>query len=109
MVKAFLYPKPDQVPKVLANIQRPIILQAFCPPPFRDFQDQEKLNVVCPVRVLDTYVLKAALWSQTDQLFVCFGSPKRGLTASKQIVSNCNRSSLGNKMLRRPAILPSSL
>ena len=35
MVKAFLYPKQGYVPKVPTNIPRPIVLQAFSPPPFR--------------------------------------------------------------------------
>ncbi|KAI2646087.1 Gag-Pro-Pol polyprotein [Labeo rohita] len=41
----------------------------------------------CPVRVLDTYIHRAALWRKTDQLFVCYGPPKRGLLASKQPLS----------------------
>ena len=51
MVKAFLYPKPGYVPKVPTNIPQPIVLQALCPPPFKDL-DQEKLNLICPVRAL---------------------------------------------------------
>ncbi|XDV47155.1 hypothetical protein PO909_016859 [Leuciscus waleckii] len=86
MVKAFLYPKPGYFPKVPTNVLRPIVLQAFCPPPFKD-QGQEKVNLICPVRALDTYVHRAALWRKSDQLLVCFGSPKKGLPASKQTVS----------------------
>ncbi len=40
------------------GIPRPIILQAFCPPPFWD-SDQEKLNCV------DAYVHRAALWRKS--------------------------------------------
>lgn len=43
MAKAFLYPRPGYVPKVLNNAQRPIVLQALCPLPFRS-TDQEKLR-----------------------------------------------------------------
>ncbi|KAI2646506.1 SET domain-containing protein 4 [Labeo rohita] len=68
--KAFLYPRPG----------------AFCPPPFRD-ADQQKLNCMCPVRALDAYVHRAARWRKSDQLFVCYGPPKRGLPASKQTLS----------------------
>ncbi len=48
MVRAFLYPRLEYVPKVPSVIPKPVILQAFCPPPFQD-ADQEKLNCVCPV------------------------------------------------------------
>ncbi|KAL0188444.1 hypothetical protein M9458_015543, partial [Cirrhinus mrigala] len=65
----------------------PVVLQAFCPPPFRD-SDQQKLNCMCPVRALDTYIHRAALWRKTDQLFVCYGPPKRGLPASKHTLSH---------------------
>ncbi|KAI2666499.1 ORF V: Enzymatic polyprotein [Labeo rohita] len=47
MAKAFLYPRPGNVPKVLSSAPWPIVLQAFCPPPFRD-PDQQKLNCMCP-------------------------------------------------------------
>ncbi|XDV39759.1 hypothetical protein PO909_008949 [Leuciscus waleckii] len=86
MVKEFLYPKQGYVPKVPTIIPRPIVLQAFCPPPFTS-SDQEKLNLLCPVRALDTYVHRSSPWRKSDQLFVCFGSPKKGLPASKQTVS----------------------
>ncbi|KAL0182122.1 hypothetical protein M9458_021497, partial [Cirrhinus mrigala] len=43
--KAFLYPRAGYVPK-------PVVLQAFCPPPFQE-PDQQKLNCMCPVRALD--------------------------------------------------------
>ncbi len=86
MARAFLYPRPGYVPKVPSVVPRPVILQAFCPPPFRD-SDQEKLNCVCPVRALDTYVHRAALWRKSDQLFVCYGPYKKGLPANKQTLS----------------------
>ncbi len=86
MARAFLYPRPGYVPKVPSVVPRPVILQAFCPPPFRD-SDQEKLNCVWPVRALDTYVHRAALWRKSDQLFVCYGPYKKGLPANKQTLS----------------------
>ncbi|XP_073669465.1 uncharacterized protein [Paramisgurnus dabryanus] len=86
MVKAFLYPRPSYVPKVPTNVPRPVVLQALCPPPFRD-RNQEKLNLVCPVRALDAYVHRSSLWRRSEQLFVCFGSPKKGLPATKQTLS----------------------
>ncbi|KAI2658661.1 SET domain-containing protein 4 [Labeo rohita] len=71
---------------VPSSTPRPVVLQAFCPPPFRD-ADQQKLNCMCPVRALDAYVHQAARWRKSDQLFVCYGPPKRGLPASKQTLS----------------------
>ncbi|KAI2664009.1 Transposon Ty3-G Gag-Pol polyprotein [Labeo rohita] len=74
--KAFLFPKAGYVPKVPTSTPRPVVLQAFCPPPFRD-ADQQKLNCMCPVRALDAYVHRAARWRKSDQLFVCYG-PQKG-------------------------------
>ncbi len=86
MVKAFLHPKPGYIPKVPANVARSIMLQAFCPPPFQD-ADQERHNLLCPVRALDAYVHRAALWRKNEQLFICFGPPNQGSPASKQRMS----------------------
>jgi len=46
--------------------------------------DQEKLNLLCPVRALDAYVHRVALWRNSEQFFVCIGPPKKGCPASKQ-------------------------
>ncbi len=86
LAKAFLYPRAGYVPKVPSSVPRPVVLQAFCPPPFRE-PDQEKLNCMCPVRALDAYVHRTALWRKTDQLLVCYGPPKKGLPAAKQTLS----------------------
>ncbi|KAI2662393.1 hypothetical protein H4Q32_001228 [Labeo rohita] len=47
-INAFLYPRPGYVPKVPTHPPQPVVLQAFCPPPFRE-PDQQKLNCMCPV------------------------------------------------------------
>ncbi|KAI2646554.1 hypothetical protein H4Q32_030732 [Labeo rohita] len=86
MIKAFLYPRPGYVPKVPTNAPQPVVLQAFCPPPFRE-PDQQKQNCMCPVRALDAYVHRAALWRKSEQLFVCYGPPKKGFPASKETLS----------------------
>ncbi len=52
MVNAFLHPRPGYVPKVPANVVRSIMLQAFCPTPFQNV-DQERHNLLCPVRALN--------------------------------------------------------
>ncbi|KAI2654753.1 enzymatic polyprotein [Labeo rohita] len=57
MAKAFLY--PDRAPQ-------PVILQAFCPPPFQD-PDQQKLNYMCPVRALVLVCLKSLVSRQEQQ------------------------------------------
>ncbi len=44
-------------------------------------------NCMCPVRELGTYVHRAALWRKSDQLFVCYGPPKKGLPATKKTLS----------------------
>ncbi len=86
LAKAFLYPRAGYVPKVPSSVPRPVVLQAFCPPPFRE-PDQKRLNCMCPVLALDVYFHRTALWRKTDQLLVCYGPPKKGLPASKQTLS----------------------
>ncbi|KAL0161741.1 hypothetical protein M9458_045466, partial [Cirrhinus mrigala] len=86
MIKAFLYPRPGYVPKVPTNATQPVVLQAFCPPPFQE-PDQQKQNCMCPVCALDAYVHRAALWRKSEQLFVCYGPPKKGFPASKETLS----------------------
>ncbi len=86
LAKVFLYPRAGYTPKVPTTAPRPVVLQAFHPPPFRD-SDQAKLNCMCPVRALDTYVHRATQWRRSDQLLVCVGPPRRGLPASKHTIS----------------------
>ncbi len=86
MSRVFLYPRPGYVPKVPSVVPRPVILQAFHPPPFQD-ANQEKLNCVCPVRALDIYVHRAALWRKSDHHFLCYDPHKKGLPANKQTLS----------------------
>lgn len=78
MVKAFIHPRPGYVPKVTTNIAAPIVLQAFCHPHFQT-SDQENLNLLCPVRALDAYVHKAALFIC---LFLDLGSTPGALLLS---------------------------
>ncbi|XP_053089198.1 uncharacterized protein LOC117597041 [Pangasianodon hypophthalmus] len=86
LAKAFLYPRVGYVPKIPSSTPWPVVLQAFCPPPFRE-PDQRRLNCMCPLRALNAYIHRAALWRRADQLFVCFGPPKRGLPATRQTLS----------------------
>ncbi len=48
LVKAFLFPGAGYVPKVPFSTPQPIVLNAFCPLPFRE-PDQKRLNCMCPV------------------------------------------------------------
>jgi len=86
MVKAFLHPRSGYVPKVPTKVARSVVLQAVCPPPFQD-ADQERHNLLCPVRVLGAYIHRAALWRKSKQSFVCFGPPNKGSSASKKRMS----------------------
>ncbi len=42
---------------------------------------------MCPVRALDAYVHRAALWRRADQMLVCYCPPKRDLPASNRTLS----------------------
>lgn len=59
----------------------------FHPPPHVSAEGG-RLHLLCPVRALQIYLRKSSQWRRSDQLLVCFGSPKRGLPATKQTVSN---------------------
>ncbi len=63
-----------------------MVLWGFCPPPFQN-ADQERHNLLCPVRALDAFVHRAAQWHKNEQLFVYFGPPNKGSPASKQKMS----------------------
>ncbi|KAI2649105.1 Transposon Ty3-G Gag-Pol polyprotein [Labeo rohita] len=101
MAKAFLYPRSWYVPKVPSTAPWPIVLQAFCPPPFRD-SDQQKLNCMCPVRALDTglpaskQTLSRWIVDAITQAYESSGLPSplgdkahstRGISASKAFMS----------------------
>ena len=86
-VKAILHPRPGYVPKVPSNVARSVVLQAFHPPPHVT-AEEGRLHLLCPVRALRVYLEKSSQWRKSDQLLVCFGSPKKGLPASKQTISN---------------------
>ncbi len=55
------------------------MLQAFCPHPFQN-ADQERHNLLCPVRALDAYVHEAALWHKRNRNI-------RNMAASKALIS----------------------
>ena len=50
-VKVILHPHPNYPPKVPFSTIHPVILEAFCPPPFTT-AEQERLHLLCPVHAL---------------------------------------------------------
>ncbi|XDV16326.1 hypothetical protein PO909_016093 [Leuciscus waleckii] len=49
---------------------------------------RKRLHLLCPVKALKVYIQRSPSWRKSDQLLVCFGSPKKGLPTSKQTISN---------------------
>ena len=45
---------------------------------------RDKLNLLCPVCALQTYVHLTSLWHKSEQLFICYGA---GMAATKQTMS----------------------
>jgi hypothetical protein len=72
---------------VPSNVAQSTVLQAFHPPPHVS-AEEERLHLLCPVRALRVYLERSSSWRRSDQLLVCFGSPRKGLPASKQTISN---------------------
>ncbi len=48
LAKVFLYPRAGYVPKVPSSTPRPVVLQAFCPPPFRVSMCPVRAGHICP-------------------------------------------------------------
>ena len=92
-VKVILHPHPDYLPKVPFSAVHPVILEAFCPPPFAT-PEQEKSYRLCPVRALQTYVHRTSQWRKSEQLFVCYGGGNRGAAATRQTMSHWVRDAI---------------
>ncbi len=84
LVKVSLRPRPGYIPKVLSTSFRSqvITLHSFHLPPFASSED-EKLHMLCPVRLLKLYVDRSKVWRKSSQLLVCFGAGRSGLATSK--------------------------
>ncbi len=48
LVKVILHHHPNYLPKVPFSTMNPVVLEAFCPPPFTT-PEQERLHLLCPV------------------------------------------------------------
>ena len=93
LVKAILHPHPNYLPKVPFSNMHPVVLEAFCPPPFTA-SEQEKLHLLCPVRALRIYVHRTCQWRRSEQLFICYGGRNRGAAATTQTMSHWVRDAI---------------
>ncbi len=79
--KVVLQPRHGYVPKVLSTLFRAQVITLSVLPPSEE--DQE-LNLLCPVRALRIYIERSALFRQSEQLIVCFGGRTKGHAVKKQ-------------------------
>ncbi|XP_073668878.1 uncharacterized protein [Paramisgurnus dabryanus] len=86
--KVFLKPNPAFMPKCFPAFTSEVLeLSAFHPPPFSSTEDQ-RLNALCPVRALQTYIDRTRVFRKSDQLFISWTPPHRGNPVSKQRLSH---------------------
>ncbi len=76
-----LWPNTAFLPKVLSasNLNRPIHLAQFNPP-----EGEERLKLLCPVWALQAYIDATMSMRRSEQLFLCYGGPRKGCGPSKQ-------------------------
>ncbi len=82
--KIVLKPRHEYIPKVLLTPFRAQVITLSALPPSE--QDQG-LNLICPVRVLRIYIERSAPFRQLDQLFVCFGGRTKWSPVTKKRLS----------------------
>ncbi|KAI2668821.1 Transposon Ty3-G Gag-Pol polyprotein [Labeo rohita] len=70
MVKVILHPHPDYLPKVPFSAAHPVILEAFCPPPFITPEQEKSHSLVQSVFFRPTSSALASGVSQSNSLFV---------------------------------------
>ncbi len=87
LVKAILHPHPNYLLKVPFSTINPVILVAFCPPPFTT-PEQERFHLLCPVCALQIYVHRTSQWLKSEQLFICYGGHNQGAAATKHTMSH---------------------
>ncbi len=73
--KIVLKPRHGYIPKVLSTPFRVQVITLLALPPSE--QDQ-RLNLLCPVRALRIYIERSAPLRQSEQLFVSFGGCTKG-------------------------------
>lgn len=73
-----LKPNPAFMPKCFPAFTSEVLeLSAFHPPPFSSPED-ERLNALCPVRALQTYINRTSAFRKSDQLFISWAPPHGG-------------------------------
>ncbi len=82
--KIVLKPRHGYIPIVLSTPFRAQVITLSAFPPSELGQG---LNLLCPVRALIIYIEHSAPFSQSEQLFVCFGSRTKGSPVKKQRLS----------------------
>ncbi len=82
--KIVLKPRHGYMPKVLSTPFRTQVITLSAHPPSE--QDQG-LNLLCPVRALRIYIEGFSPIRQSEQLFVCFGGRTKGSPVTKQKLS----------------------
>ncbi|MGH0134155.1 UNVERIFIED_CONTAM: hypothetical protein FKN15_029288 [Acipenser sinensis] len=80
---------PTFLPKVISEVtlNQTVELEAFHPPPFSTEEDQ-KLNLLCPIRALRNYIDRTKAVCKSDQLFVGHGPRSLGLGLSTHRLSH---------------------
>ncbi len=82
--KVVLKPWHGYIPKVFSTLFRVQVITLSALPPSE--QDQE-LNLLCPVRALRIYIERFAPFRQSEQLFVCISGHTKGSLVTKQRLS----------------------
>ncbi|KAL0183542.1 hypothetical protein M9458_019238, partial [Cirrhinus mrigala] len=82
--KVILKPRHGYVPKVPSTPFRAQVITLSALP---SSEEDQELNLLCPVRALRTYIEQSASFRQSEQLFVCFGGRNKGHPVTKQRLS----------------------
>ena len=80
-----LKPNPAFVPKVVGSCT-PIDLAAFSSPLCSS--EEQRLNLLCPVRALRIYIYRSKEFRCSDQLFVSWANPHKGKPVTRQRLSH---------------------
>ncbi|KAI2644465.1 Regulatory protein PqrA [Labeo rohita] len=79
-------PRHGYVPKVPST---PFWTQVITLSALPCSEEDQELNLLCPVRALRMYNERSASFRQSEQLFVCFGGCNKGHPVRKQRLSRC--------------------
>lgn len=82
--KVILKPRHSYVPKVLYTLFRAHVFSLSALP---NAEDVQELHLPCPVWALRVYTERSAQFSQSEQLFMCFGGHTKGHPVTKQRLS----------------------